>query len=427
MSKRITQGGSITSTGKTIILSKPRIFSLDIGDYIQAVDSALDMDYSRRAKLYDLYTSILNDGHLTAIIGKRKASSLCSRIIFKRNGQEDEAINDMILSPWFDELVSNILDNIYWGFSLIQLYKEKDGWINSELIRHKHVDPQKRLILRRQTDISGASWDEFSDLLFVGSAYDLGLLAKAAPYALYKRNSLADWAQFCEIFGMPLREYTYDANDPEAKDRILSDIYEQGSLAVIVHPEGSEVKMLESPNKTGSVNAYDRLIIRCNNEMSKIILGNTLSTESGTYGTQALAEVQQEGEDYIRKQDRKMLLNILNYDLADYFLKFGINTKGGRFEFDEDLKMSTSEFLDAALKMQKLGVPIDPDEVYERTGFRKPKQDAKSSKEDEGKPEAEHPVQEQKKPQQKPAKKKEEDAEAHALQRFVAHIRDFFV
>ena len=107
-------------------------------------------------------------------------------------------------------------------FISFQFYKKKE-WITYDLIPRKHVDPTRKLILRRQTDITGTSWDEFSDLLFVGSADDMGLLAKAAPWVIYKRNTAADWAQFAEIFGMPIREYIYETDDDDARQRAIDD------------------------------------------------------------------------------------------------------------------------------------------------------------------------------------------------------------
>ena len=74
------------------------------------------------------------------------------------------------------------------GFSLCQFYKLQE-WVDYDLVPRKHVDPVRELILRHQTDITGHSWNEYTDLLFVGSPSDLGLLAKAAPWVIYKRNT----------------------------------------------------------------------------------------------------------------------------------------------------------------------------------------------------------------------------------------------
>ena len=104
----------------------------------------------------------------------------------------------------------------------MQFYR-KGEWVNYDLIPRKHVDPVRRLILRHRRTPTGTSWDEYPDLLFIGSPDDPGLLVKAAIWVIYKRNDVADWAQFAEVFGAPIREYTYPTDDDEARQRALDD------------------------------------------------------------------------------------------------------------------------------------------------------------------------------------------------------------
>jgi phage gp29-like protein len=68
----------------------------------------------------------------------------------------------------------------------------------------------------------------YADLLFAGGKDDLGLLAKAAPWVIYKRNTTADWAQFSEVFGMPIRDYTYEIGDDESRRRAMDDAQNTG-------------------------------------------------------------------------------------------------------------------------------------------------------------------------------------------------------
>ena len=212
----ITVGGNFTLPGQkrpnVIVLTQPKRFGLDISDYMAAVKAAENVDFSRRYKLYDLYEDILMDTHLSCVLEKRRNAVLCSNMEFRVDGKPDDKINEQIQSPWFNRLVGDILDAKFWGFSLCQFYKLQE-WVDYDLVPRKHVDPVRELILRHQTDITGHSWNEYTDLLFVGSPSDLGLLAKAAPWVIYKRNTTGDWAQFSEVFGMPIQEYIYDSDD----------------------------------------------------------------------------------------------------------------------------------------------------------------------------------------------------------------------
>lgn len=374
---KITVGGNIPRPNqngpRTIILTQPKRFGIDIADYTTAVRSAENVDYSRRYRLYDLYSDILMDAHLTSVINKRILAVQSSPIEFQRDGKVDDKINEQIQSPWFRQLIEDILDARFWGFSLLQFYKEGE-WITYDLIPRKHVDPVRHLILRHQTDITGISWDEYSDLLFVGDPDDLGLLAKAAPWVIYKRNDIADWAQFAEVFGMPIQEYIYETDDDEARQRALEDAGNIGSLGIFIHGKDTELQLRESGNKSGSADLYDGLCERANNEISKLILGNTLTTESSKNGTQALGTVHKKVEDKIVKADMRYILDILNYNMTDIFQAMGINTAGGKFVFPEpkDIDLASEMNIMSQLKTT-FNLPIDDDFLYEKFGVDKPK------------------------------------------------------
>ena len=94
----------------TIILTQPRRFGgIDIADYMLAVRAFENVDYSRRFRLYDLFSDILMDTHLTSVIEKRKNAALASSIEFRRNGKPDEKVNKQIRSPWFRKFIGDIL------------------------------------------------------------------------------------------------------------------------------------------------------------------------------------------------------------------------------------------------------------------------------------------------------------------------------
>lgn len=393
MSKRKKKSGQITVGGhnprpgqtqpNTIVLTQPKRFGIDISDYTSSVKSAENVDYSRRYKLYDLYSDILMDTHLTCVIEKRKNAILCSEIEFRRNGKPDDNVNAQIASPWFSKLIADILDAKFWGFTLCQFYKDGE-WINYDLIPRKHADPVRRLILRHQTDITGISWDNYTDLLFVGSDNELGLLAKAAPWVIYKRNTTADWAQFSEVFGMPIQEYIYESDDDESRQRAINDAANAGSLAVFIHAKDTELQLREAGNKTGSADVYERLCERCNNEISKLILGNTLTTESSENGTQALGTVHKKVEDQVAKSDRRYVLNVLNYDMTDIFTAMGIDTTGGEFCFPEPKEIDPNTKMAILTQLHNtFNLPVDDDYLYDEFGISKPKNYEQLKKEQE--------------------------------------------
>lgn len=386
----ITVGGNFMAPGQkkpnVIVLTQPKRFGLDIADYMSAIRAAENVDFSRRYKLYDLYSDILMDTHLTCVIEKRKNAVLCSDIEFQVNGKPDETVNEQIRSPWFNKLIGDIIDARFWGFSLCQFYKEGE-WVDYDLVPRKHVDPIKKLILRHQTDVTGLPWDKYTDLLFIGSPSDLGLLAKAAPWVIYKRNTTGDWSQFSEIFGMPIQEYIYDSDDEESRQRAMEDAANTGSLAQFFHAKDTEFKLTEAGNKTGSADVYERLCERCNNEISKLVLGNTLTTESSENGTQALGTVHKKVEDKVAQADKNYVLNVLNYDMSDIFARMGINTAGGVFCFPEKKEIDSTTKLNIITTLKSnFNLPVSDDYLYEEFGVEKPDNYEQIKKEREEQP-----------------------------------------
>ena len=371
--RRITVGGQVTRPGAHIIVQQPMRFNLDLGVFKQAIRSAENVDYTRRVQLYDIYTEAMLDPHLMSVTRKRKSAILGSPIEFRRSGVPDEAINAQIESPWFYRFISDLLDAQFWGFTMVQFFIDERGWIDYTLVPRKHVDPQLNLIRRHQSDTVGIPFSEYDNLLMVSGSDPLGLLACCCPYTIYKRGTVGDWAEFSEIFGMPIQEYIYDATDEESRQRTIADIMANGSNRVFVHADDNTFKFVEAGNKTGSADVYDKLVERCNAELSKAILGNTLTTEASETGTQALGTVNKEVEDELAKDDRRFILNVLNYDMTDIFRDLGINTEGGAFCFVEPEKMSASEKADLFKKAIDMGLPIDDDYMYEQLGIEKPK------------------------------------------------------
>lgn len=372
---KIIQGGMLVPQGTRqpdIVLQMPEIFMFDMNAYMQSVKAAKGIDFSNRARLYDMYDSASLDLHLSGVIAKRMRGVTKIPIEFRRNGVPDDAINNQIKSPWFKQLRKDLVMSEFWGFTLVQFYLNEEGNIRYDLINRKHYDPIHRKLLKYQGSMDGVPIDEFPDMLFVGSERDLGIYAELLPAVLYKRGDMSDWAQFCNIFGMPIREYTYDAGDEDARRRVIADARRQGANAAYIHPKESELKLVEAGNKTGSSDLYRTFAEYWDSKMSIRVLGNTLTTDAKSTGTQALGSVHKEEEDEMNSDDRDFILDILNYDMRPIFASLGFNVEGGEFVYAKKDKINPAQQIDIVQKLSSMGLPIDDDYLYETFCVAKP-------------------------------------------------------
>lgn len=372
---KIIQGGMLVPQGMRqpdIVLQMPEIFMFDMNAYMQSVKAARGIDFSNRARLYDMYDSASLDLHLSGVIAKRMRGVTKIPIEFRRNGVPDDEINKQIKSPWFKQLRKDLVMSEFWGFTLVQFYLNEEGNIRYDLINRKHYDPIHRKLLKYQGSMDGVPIDDFPDMLFVGSERDLGIYAELLPAVLYKRGDMSDWAQFCNIFGMPVREYTYDAGDEDARRRVIADARQQGANAAYIHPKESELKLVEAGNKTGSSDLYRTFAEYWDSKMSIRVLGNTLTTDAKSTGTQALGSVHKEEEDEMNSDDRDFILDILNYDMRPIFASLGFNVEGGEFVYAKKDKINPAQQIDIVQKLSSMGLPIDDDYLYETFCVAKP-------------------------------------------------------
>lgn len=377
--KRITAGGYTQIAEERhrldIILQSPELFHFDIGSYMRALNSATAIDMYNRATLYDMYSSAFKtDPHLIGIHRKRLVGACRTPIEFIRNEQSDNDINDLLKQSWFRKFRKEIVKSEFWGFSLMQFYKNADGSIGFDSIDRKHYDPVREVILRYQSDNEGTPIDAFSNTIVVGDEpRELGIMSAIMPYILYKRGNIGDWAQFCQIFGMPIREYTYDAGDEEARRRLVEDARRQGANAVYIHPEGSSLTLHESGNKSGSSDLYNNFSDKCDAQMSIAVLGNTLTTDAKATGTQALGTVHQDEEDEIKEDDQALILSVLNSaQMKRIFASLGYNVEGGEFRLIQSKQIDKGVQLQVVTQMMDRGLPISDDYIYDTFDIDKP-------------------------------------------------------
>lgn len=348
------------------------VLSRDIRQWTSAITQARSEINPRRRQLYELYTDILLDGHLISVFKKRKLALTNKKVQWvTTNGTEaDPIIHDKILTqPWFYKLRSYAMDSVAWGHSLIELTPGSDGYIEKAvLINRTNVRPEPKygwLLFDYGADnprIDFRTDPVYENYLVeFGDEKDLGLLMQACQYVIYKRGGFGDWSQFAELFGMPFRIGKYNPYDDKMRLKLEEGLAAMGGAGYAVLPEGSSLEFFNN-NSTGSKDIYQFLISACNAEMSKIFLGQTMTTEDGSSRSQS--ETHKEVEDEILKSDIIDIENRLNHHLKPKLIQLGYPLQNGEFKIDNTAVLSLKDKLDIAMKVSTK-VPISKKWFYE--------------------------------------------------------------
>lgn len=310
----------------------------DITDWRRAINMAENKDMPRRIMLLNLYDDIVLDNHLYAQIQTRvlKVLGLRFKIADNKTKKEINEKTDLFLKQWFYKFINMAMQSILYGHSLIQIDNIVNGEIGDiSLVPRRHIRPELGIYCIKQLDDSGITYrtPEYSNwLIEVGDSYDLGLLMKAVPNVLWKKNAQMCWSEYCEIFGMPLRVGKTNTRSNDDLDRIESQLQRMGSAAYAVLQAGETVEFIES-TKGDAYNVYNQLVERCNSEISKLILGQTLTSDTGKSGTRAQGEVHERVGDAITRADLMFIEHVVNDKLLPVLIAQGYPLQGCYFEF----------------------------------------------------------------------------------------------
>lgn len=349
----------------------------DIGAWRMAWQRAIDVQNPNRCALLDIYTDVGVDMHLTGCVGQRKG--FVTKRGFKlvdKGGKKNDEVTALFETEWFDEFISLVLDSRYYGHSLIQfdVAIDRDGQMQfpiPELVPRKHVRPEYGVIVRNQNDVpqSGISYreGEFADwCIEVGRPHDLGLYLKCCPSALSKKNMLAFWDGFGEIFGMPIRIAKTTSQDEKSRNKIQDMLAKMGAAFYGVFPNDTEIEIKES-SRGDAYNVYDKRIDRANSELSKGVLNQTMTIDSGSSLSQS--QVHLEVFENVINEDQKLVRNVVNNKLIPFMAKHGFPVVGYTFEWDDTVVYTPEHIREVERMLITGGYEIDPKYFADKYGI----------------------------------------------------------
>lgn len=349
----------------------------DIKDWRDAWQMAINVDSPNRQRLYDIYNDVEVDAHLSGCVEQRVGFVMARSFkITDAGGDEVEEAAHYFDQAWFKQLARYVLEANYWGHSLIELgdiATDGDGcpcYTDVKLIPRKHVIPEYGRVVQQlgQDWQSGIDYRQqpFADwLIEVGRPDNLGLYLKAALHTIPKKNMLAFWDTFGEIFGMPMRIARTTSRDPKVIAEINGMLRDSAANLTAVTGMDTEIEFVES-GKGDAFNVYDKRVDRCNSELSKLIIGQTMTIEDGSSLSQS--ETHLEVFQNLVDSDCDMLRDVINNRLLPRMVKHGFPLKGMRFDWDYSVDY-TPEQQKAYEEMVLQHYKVDPKYFEEKYGM----------------------------------------------------------
>lgn len=345
------------------------------------------------AQQCDLFNDFVeNDGHLRSLVTQQISSVTGTgwQVIPGGDDRSDvlaaSLLDDALRKTNFIQLAKHQLTARYFGYAGSELTWGLDEggrivprWFSNVMHRRFEFDDLGRPMLvlgnnAERVSLQRGRW-MFSCNTSSGIIPRSGLLRTASWFALFKRMCVRDWVIFCEKFGVPLIWGKYDEEADESDiDELHKAVTDVGEAGQGIFPREFEI-VIEHAVKEGSADsAFGALTLLCNSEMSKLIVGATLTNDTGGPGSFALGQVHDQARFALTLSAAQDFAEQFVQDVSGPFVEYnGLPARAPRVRFhivrDQDPE-KRAKVLD--LLANNLGLELDEAQVRQEFQVKPP-------------------------------------------------------
>jgi phage gp29-like protein len=301
-----------------------------IGTYLPDPDPVL----RKTGQDVRVYEELLSDPHVSSCYGSRKGGTLsCEWQVdypAPEGSKEPDARVVDLFEPWFEEMpvhtiVSQILEAPFFGFSALEvMWAHKDGrWLPEAVVGKPNewfvFDNDNRLrFLSSTSQLEGELLPARKFLLAQHSAsyknpYGMRILSRCFWPVAFKKGGFKFWVIFTEKYGIPWAVGKVPRGTQQnERQALLTSLQQMVQDAVAVINDDESVDIQETIGKGVTADLFNDLIKTSNAEISKAILGQTLTTEVGDKGSYAATLGHLEVRQDLVDQDKKLVAQTMN-------------------------------------------------------------------------------------------------------------------
>lgn len=252
---------------------------------------------------YKIYREILRDDQVKATFEQRKLAVVSAEWEVEA-GAEDAAsakaadfMREQLHNAGWDRITNLMLNGVFYGYAVAECMWKIGGLFEIDnIIVRQHsrfrYDGGRRLRLINGKDLAGALlperkfWHYCTGAEHDDEPYGLGLGHWLYWPVYFKRQGLAFWLTFLDKLAIPITKGHYDPGASQTeKDTLLKALASIRTNSAIIVPKGVEIGLLEAARS--ATPDYSSLIDKMNAAISKIVLGQTMTTDDGSSKSQA--------------------------------------------------------------------------------------------------------------------------------------------
>ena len=335
-----------------------------------------------------------SDSHYGSVLSTRKlaVSGVRPSVESASDNEHDvklaDAIRLLIRRPEFSRLIKSMVDALGKGYSVCEIIWDTKGktW---EPKRFKWIDPRwfgfardtDEIYLREMASSSTNPGQPLTPYKYIvhypklrkGKHAVAGLARMAAVNYMCKLYAVKDWMRFMEVFGMPMRVGKYGPAATQNEKNVLKRaVHYLGVDAAAIIPESMKIEFQQVAT-TGGKNQFESLCNWLDQQTSKAVLGQTMTTDSGSSRSQA--EVHNEVRKDILAADLSAIDDTLNEQLVKAYIDLNFGPQENYPKIEHPLQESID--IAALTAMVDRGMEVEQSPVRDRLGLPDPTEGAK--------------------------------------------------
>ncbi|CDF99541.1 DUF935 domain-containing protein [Avibacterium paragallinarum] len=340
------------------------------------------------------------DGDIAANMATRKRAILTLdwRIAEPRNATPAEQGYQQEVDEYFyqfselENLLMDLMDAVGHGFSALEIdwHFINGKWQPKTFIHRPQswfkIDKDDNLLLKTPANQEGEAlrplgWVVHRHKSGSTQLARLGLYRTLAWHYMFKHYSVHDFAEFLELYGMPIRIGKYGAGATnEEKRTLLRALAQIGHNAAGIMPESMEIELHNAANGSSVNNPFLQMIEWCRTEIARLILGQTLTSGAdGKSSTHALGKVHNEVRRDLLVADAKQIAQTITKQIILPYLQLNVDpnideSRCPRFEFDTAEYEDLEKFAKALPDLVNIGVAVPESWVREKLGIPEPQE-----------------------------------------------------
>lgn len=276
----------------------------------------------------------------------------------------------------FDDMLLDMMDAVGHGFAALEITWQFSGSLQlPQSFKHTpqswfRWDKHDNLLLKTPDNPMGEplwsyGWVVHRHKMRSHQAARNGLFRTLAWLYMFKHYSVHDFAEFLELYGLPIRIGKYPAGATEKEKRtLLRAVAEIGHNAAGIMPEGMMIELHQAANGTTAANnPFMTMVEWCEKSATRLILGQTLTSGAdGRASTNALGKIHNEVRRDLTVSDAKRLAQTLNRQLIEPFVRVNFahaaDVRLPVFEFDTRETADLATVAEALPKLVDVGMQI---------------------------------------------------------------------